>query len=232
MSGIAQFLSNRGVAELRSWCENGYKEIKRWDNTYSEWLAVPKSNRVTTVKPSGSVSLLCGSTPGVHFPESRFYIRRVRLAKNSDLVEPLRIAGYHIEDAFGDHNTVVVEIPVDSGPGVRSVAEVPMWEQLTLASMLQEVWSDNSVSVTISFDPFHEGHQIEHALKYFQYKLKTVSFLPRVAGGAYPQMPYEEITEEKYLELISNLSEVVFDSEEAAEMTDKYCSGDKCVVNL
>lgn len=48
---------------------------------------------------SGTVSLLAGATPGMHYPESRFYLRRVRLSNNSDLLPALRDAGFHIEDA-------------------------------------------------------------------------------------------------------------------------------------
>lgn len=44
------------------------------------------------------MSLLAGATPGVHFPHSAYYLRRVRLGKTSHLTEPLLRAGYHIED--------------------------------------------------------------------------------------------------------------------------------------
>jgi hypothetical protein len=94
VSGVAQFVTKHGIEELRQWLESGYDTIQDYDNLYSEWLAIPKSIKTTSVKPSGTVSLLAGATPGVHFPESRFYIRRMRLAKNSKLVKPLKKAGY------------------------------------------------------------------------------------------------------------------------------------------
>ena len=83
VSGVAQFITNRGLDEFKSWLNGGYDVIQTWDKQYSDWMAVPRSVKTTSVKPSGTVSLLAGATPGLHYPESRFYIRRVRLSKHS-----------------------------------------------------------------------------------------------------------------------------------------------------
>ncbi|MCK9435076.1 MAG: hypothetical protein M0R32_09735, partial [Candidatus Cloacimonetes bacterium] len=112
MSGVAQFITNKGLSQLKTWCEEGYNTIQYYDQVYSDWLAIPRSIKTTSIKPSGTVSLLAGSTPGMHYPESRFYIRRVRLAINSPLQKPLKKAGYKIEPCVGsEESTVVVEIP-------------------------------------------------------------------------------------------------------------------------
>lgn len=234
ISGVAQFLAKHGVDELRKWCTSGYEVVKLWDNKYSEWFTTPKSIKTTSIKPSGTVSLLNGSTPGMHFPESRFYIRRMRIAKNSELVPQLKKSGYHMEPAFGDEeHTLVVEIPVDAGEGVRVLSDVSMWEQLSLAALLQEVWSDNQVSATITFDPEMEGGQIESAINFFQYKLKGISFLPRVKFGAYKQMPYEEISRVKYNLMLDEISDRKhFVMSEETDRKDAYCDTDKCVINL
>ena len=58
------------------------------------------------------------------------------------------------------------------------------------------------VSCTVTFDPETEGPQLKHALDTFQYQLKGVSFLPRLAKGAYAQMPYEEINEAAYKDMV------------------------------
>ena len=91
-------------------------------------------------------------------------------------------AGYKIEPAFGaEKDTVVVEIPVDVGEGVRTVSEVSMWEQLALAAVAQRYWADNQVSCTVTFDPETEGNQLGHALDVFQYQLKGISFFATLA---------------------------------------------------
>lgn len=247
VSGIAQFLSkydaesssssssSSGVSVLQHWLEEGYATIQKYDSVYSEWFAIPRSIKTTSVKPSGSVSLLAGCTPGVHFPESRFYLRRVRLAKDSRLIQPLVQAGYRVEPCVGDTAaTVVVEIPVDAGQGVRSLSSVSMWEQLSLAALMQQHWADNQVSCTVTFDPVNEAPHIEHALNMFQYRLKGISFLPRVQKGAYPQMPYEAIRESVYRDRVNRLKPVSFQNvvlEATDKQQDRFCDGESCSIS-
>lgn len=227
MTGIVQFYSVRGIGDLKKWSKEGYSYIQNLDKIYSEWLAIPRSIRTTTIKPSGTVSLLAGATPGLHYPESKFYIRRIRISENSPLVEEAKNAGYHVEKDFFSANTEVISFPIEIKEDVRSAKDVTIWEQLSLAALMQEVWSDNAVSVTVTFDPETEGDQIERALDYYQYKLKAVSFLPR--GGVYKQMPYEEIDEVKYRELVLNLKSLDFQENTDGAGT-KFCDGDTCTI--
>jgi len=230
VSGVAQFITKHGMEDLRKWLEKGYKTIQEWDCTYSDWFAVPKSIKTTSVKPSGTVSLLVGATPGMHYPESRFYIRRMRLSKHSELIEPLKKAGYKIEPAFGsEDSTMVVEVPVDAGEGIRTAAELSIWEQFSLAAFLQRHWADNQVSCTATFDPETESAELPHVLNYFQYKLKGISLLPRANGGVYRQMPYEAITEQDYNSKVKKLGYLSFAGIEGEQAeVDKFCNNDVC----
>ena len=232
VSGVAQFITKNGMGELQNWLETGYDTIQKWDNQYSDWFAVPKSIKTTSVKPSGTVSLLVGATPGMHYPESRFYIRRMRLSKHSELLEPLKKANYKLEPAFGSEDTtMVVEVPVDVGEGIRTAAELSIWEQFSLAAFLQRHWADNQVSCTATFDPETESDQLPHVLNYFQYKLKGISLLPRHELGAYKQMPYEAITEKEYNTMVGKLGKLSFGviKNEEADV-DKFCNNDVCEV--
>jgi adenosylcobalamin-dependent ribonucleoside-triphosphate reductase len=230
VSGVAQFITKNGMEELRKWLEKGYRTIQEWDKQYSDWFAVPKSIKTTSVKPSGTVSLLVGATPGMHYPESRFYIRRMRLSKHSELIEPLKKAGYKIEPAFGsEDSTMVVEVPVDVGEGIRTAAELSIWEQFSLAAFLQRHWADNQVSCTATFDPETESDELPHVLNYFQYRLKGISLLPRHPLGAYKQMPYETITEKEYNKQVKKLRYLSFVGVEGEEAEiDKFCNNDVC----
>lgn len=234
ISGIAQFISDRGLDELKHWCQEGYTCIERYDMVYSDWFAIPRSIKKTSVKPSGTVSLLAGATPGIHFPENEFYIRRVRLALTSDLIAPLEKAGYTVEPCFGSEDTTaVVEIPihVQSKNTLRTVKQVSIWEQLAIAAFMQRYWADNQVSATITFRK-EEADQIVHALNVYQYQLKGVSFLPLLeTGGAYKQMPYEAIDEQTYLRMKAVIKPLVFTriSNEQAEI-ERFCTNDKCVM--
>ena len=232
VSGIAQFITKHGLEELKVWLEKGYDIIQEWDCMYSDWFAIPKSIKTTSVKPSGTVSLLVGATPGMHYPESRFYIRRMRLSIHSELIEPLKKAGYKIEPAFGSENsTMVVEVPVDAGEGIRTAAELSIWEQFSLAAFLQRHWADNQVSCTATFDPETEANELPHVLNYFQYRLKGISLLPRKNGGAYKQMPYEAINEKEYNKQVKKLGYLSFVGIEGEEAEiDKFCNTDVCEI--
>jgi len=234
VSGVAQFITKHGMETLRNWLEDGYDEIQRLDEVYSDFFAIPKSIKTTSVKPSGTVSLLVGATPGMHYPESRFYIRRMRLSKHSELIEPLKKAGYKIEPAFGSEDTtMVVEVPVDVGEGIRTAAELSIWEQFSLAAFLQRHWADNQVSCTATFNPETEADELPHVLKYFQYRLKGISLLPRHPLGAYKQMPYEAIDEKTYnkeVEKLTRLSFVGVEGEKAE--VDKFCNNDVCEIDF
>ena len=232
VSGVAQFITNRGLGTLKDWLNDGYDVIQKWDNQYSDWFAVPKSIKTTSVKPSGTVSLLAGATPGLHYPESRFYIRRIRLSKHSELLEPLQKAGYKVEPAFGSEDTtMVVEVPVDVGEGIRTAAELSIWEQFGLAAFLQRHWADNQVSCTVTFNPETEANQIAPCLNYYQYHLKGISLLPRHDWGAYPQMPYEAIDEKTYEKEVKKLGKLSFGviKNEEADI-DKFCNNDSCEI--
>lgn len=235
-SGIQQFVAARGIAELIDWSHEGYHTVQYYDEVYSEWFKIPRSIKTTSIKPSGTISLLAGATPGMHWPEAKQYIRRMRLSIHSDLIEPLLAAGYTVEPCIGsEDSTVVVEVPVQIEEDVRTVAQVSMWEQLSMAAVLQEVWADNQVSCTVTFNPATEGGQIAHALDYFQYRLKGVSFLPRPdlfsdAKSPYAQMPYETITPERYTELAAQLRPVSFQGTHEAAEAEKFCSNDTCVI--
>ena len=234
MSGIAQFVANQGIGTLQSWMDKGYQHIQNLDKEYSDWMAIPRSIKTTSIKPSGTVSLLAGATPGIHFPESRYYIRRMRLGIDSALVPALEKAGYKLEPAFGsEKSTLVVEIPVDIGEGVRTLDKVSMWEQLSLAALAQKYWADNQVSCTVTFDPETEGPQIANALDIFQYQLKGISFLPRLEVGAYSQMPYESIDEATYQAIKESLGKLTFGRIRGEEVViERFCDNDVCELDF
>lgn len=240
MSGIAQFLSKFDLHTLKEWSQRGYKFIQSFDAMLSAHFNVNRSIKSTCIKPSGTVSLLAGATPGLHFPESQYYIRRVRFSRNSDLYEPLIKAGYKVEpDAYSkDKQGMVVEIPVCVGSNVRTIKEVSMWEQLELAAFLQEHWADNQVSCTVQFDQETEGRMLPHALSFFQYRLKGISFLPKLKPDqhVYTQLPYEEITEERYNELLDGIKPLGVERSPEKEGMDpkaeNFCDGDKCLAQF
>lgn len=224
-SGIIQNFQKIGKRQHFDWCEKGYDYLRNLDGMYSDWLCIPRSIKVTTVKPSGSVSLLPGATPGVHYPHSEYYFRTIRFASNSNLIKILKKAGYRIEDDKYSPDTQVVYFPVHEKYFDRSKKDVSMWEQLENTAQMQQWWSDNGVSATISFKP-EEAEDIKHALQLYETRLKAISFLPLEDHG-YEQAPYQEITKEQYEEYISKLSKIKWKDVEH-ETTDMFCDTDTC----
>lgn len=227
MSGIVQAMTKLGKRRFFDWCDSGYMYLRKLDDQYSNWLCIPKSIKMSTVKPSGSVSLLNGSTPGVHFPHSKYYYRVVRLASNSPILKSLEQAGYYTVEIPNEPNTTAVYFPVKEDHFDRAKENVTLWEQLELAAQMQYWWCDNSVSITVTFKP-EEADDIPRALELYETRLKSVSFLP-LDSSCYEHAPYQSISEEEYNRAIEKIKDVNL-SNVLNEKIEKFCDGDTCEV--
>lgn len=226
MSGIHQAVQKIGFSTFIDWCGAGYSYINKLDQIYSDWLCVPTSIKKTSVKPSGSVSLLAGATPGIHAPESQYYNRLVRFDTTSPLLTTLYKANYRCEIIENEPNTTAVFFPTEEKYFERAKKDISMWEQFELAAQLQAIWADNQVSITITFQP-HEVKDIPRALEFYSSKLKAVSLLPLSTHG-HKYAPLQAITKDEYEAAIANLKPVVF-SGNTNEVAEKFCDNDGCV---
>jgi adenosylcobalamin-dependent ribonucleoside-triphosphate reductase len=226
-SGVVQAFTKHGRRQMYGWCDDAYKYVNELDEEYSNWLCIPKSVRTTSIKPSGTVSLLNGSTPGIHFPESEYYIRRVRFSTDSEVLARLEKAGYNIEEDSYSPNTMVVDFPVHEPYFIKGKKDVSMWEQLEIAAQYQYYWADNSVSVTVTFTDA-EAPQLKDALEMYETRLKAVSFL-RYEQTGYKQAPYEPITKKEFEEMNKKITPIQRMDTNGGNGT-KYCDGDGCVL--
>jgi len=230
MSGIVEAVTKFGRRTfLKEFADVGYNTIRELDAKYSDWLAVPRSIKVTSVKPSGTVSLLPGVTPGVHFPHSEYYYRTIRISRTNPLLKTLEAGGYRIEDDVVDAlgKTAVVYFPVHEKNFDRSKDDVTMWEQLELVAAMQQYWADNQVSATVTFD-HEERLDIKYALELYETRLKSISFLPLEDHG-YAQAPYITITKEEY-EFASAQITPLRITADRHDTVDAYCDGDRCEI--
>lgn len=236
MSGIANFADIHGLPTLSKWMDEGYAVVKKYDETYSEWLGVRESIKTTTVKPSGTVSILAGESPGVHWtPGGKFFLRAIRFSNTDPMLPLFKMANYTVEPASeSPDSTSVVFFPVKSD-AERAERDVSIYEKMALAATAQKWWSDNSVSVTITFDPETEAKDVGSVLHMYDGQLKTVSFLPS-GNHVYPQMPYTQITEDQYNEYAMKLFEIdlagVYAGMAADAIGDSYCTTDACEVKF
>ena len=236
ISGVANFADNKGLHILRDWMDEGYAVVKGYDQTYSEWLGIRESIKMTTVKPSGTVSILAGESPGVHWTAGgKFFLRAIRFANNDPMLPLFKMAQYRIEPASeSPETTSVVFFPIKSDAS-RSEKDVSIYEKMALAAQAQRYWSDNSVSVTVTFDVEKESEAVGTALHMYDGQLKTVSFLP-MGNHVYPQMPYTQITETEYDEYAMRLFPIDFTGVYAGMASDAigeaYCTTDACEIKL
>lgn len=195
--------------EQLAWLSPAYENLRKFDEKWSRDHDIPKSIRLTTVQPSGTLSLLPGVTPGVHPAYARYYIRRVRFGAADPLVDACRRRGYKVVADIGidgreDHTRWVVEFPCESPDGAVLAADMTAIEQLEWVKRMQGEWADNAVSVTVYYRK-EELQSIKDWLteNYDKY-VKSVSFLLH-SDHNFPLPPYEEITKEAYEKMVAKV---------------------------
>jgi len=211
VTGICQSLNKL------EWLDECYIELRRFDKEWSKQRGWLRSIKLTVVKPSGTLSLLAGATPGVHPAYSAFYIRRVRMSSEDKLVRACREAGYHTEyarnfDDSEDRTTMIVSFPCKTPDGAILAKDMDIIKQLDMVVKLQSIWADNAVSVTAYYEP-SELKVLKGWLKEnYDKSIKSVSFLLRSLHG-FKQAPYEEITEEQYVKLAAMVKPIRIEDE-------------------
>ena len=229
MSGVQQ-----ATAEQNSWLSDTYEYLREFDKEYSADHGFPESIKLTTVKPSGTLSLLPGITPGIHPGFARFMKRRIQIAAHHELVETCRQSGYPVEylqniDGTENYNTVVVTFPYSYPEGTRLAADMSAIDQLKEIRRMQTVWSDNSVSCTVYYKA-EELPQIKNYLKcHYMDTIKTVSFMLHKESG-FKQKPFEEITEEDYNELVSKVKPINRIIDQLEMSTESECDTGACPI--
>lgn len=212
-----------------------YKALLDEDEKVSMEYNVPKSVKLTTIKPSGTLSLLGDVSPGIHPYYSKYYIRRVRFSSSDPLVEKLIKAGHHVEpqillDGSIDNNTIVVDFYKKAPDGVPTADSFSMLDQLEVLKKAQKYWSDNSVSVTV----YYRENELETLKEWVRDNLKeikTVSFL-KFFGHGFKQAPLEAITKEEYESKIKNIKPLDLEEiDENYDLIDSFeCEGGSCPI--
>ncbi len=228
LDGVAQFLGKRDMGDLISWCDLGYRYLRNLDRQVSEIAGVPESIKMTTIKPSGTISLLSGASSGAHLVLAPFMIKRVRIPNVREaLIESLRKSGVPNEKAIVEKHTTVFEFPYNFNGGTLSYAntEYPLQKQIEIAEALQKWWADNSISLTAIIPKGTSKSEIVEIIK--EANLKTVSFLPENTDF-YKQLPLEVVAEKRVLPTV----EINYNNTKSFEAAgESFCSGDVCEIS-
>ena len=212
------------------WLDECYKELRKFDKEWSKQRGWSRSIKLTTIKPSGTLSLLGGATPGIHPAYSKYYIRRVRMASNDTLVQFCRDLGYPTEyvlnfDGTENHDTVVVEFPCETPEGSIFASDMGVIKQLETVKKLQNIWSDNAVSVTAYYTEDELPELKKWLEQNYENSIKSVSFLLRQKHG-FKQAPYEEIDKETYEKIKSKVKPLK--SVDSNKLGDSSLDGLEC----
>lgn len=220
--------------EQKGWLSDCYEYLRAFDCEYSDDHGFNRSIKLTTVKPSGTLSLLPGVVPGAHPGYSQYMFRRIRIAAEHNLVEVCRSKGYPIEyqrnfDGSEDYNTVVVTFPFAYPVGTRLAKDMTAIDQLNVMKELQVNWSDNSVSCTIYYRKEEIPAIREYLEKNYKTNHKSLSFLLHSDHG-FHQAPYEEVTKEQYDDLVAKTSIIDSITETIELDTSSECAGGACPI--
>ena len=217
----------------RKWLKTGYEHLREYDKQYSEEHEFPISVKLTTCKPSGTLSLLPGVTPGCHPGYAQYMVRRIAMDSNHPLVAVCREHGYDIEyrlnfDGSQDYSTVLVSFPFAFPDGTLLAKDMTALQQLKVVKEIQQNWSDNSVSCTVYYRKDELPDIKKYLMKHFATSHKTLSFLLHADHG-FKQAPYEEITKEQYDDLVAKttLITAIVDGQIGV---DDDCAGGVCPV--
>ena len=231
VTGICQGLDDNKI----EWLSDCYEALKKYDKKWSKERGWPESIKLTTVKPSGTLSLLAGSTPGIHPAYSQHYIRRVRMSSQDALVETCKSMGYHVEfvknfDGTLNRDTVIVEFPCESGKNAKLTKDMKAVNQLDLIKKIQSDWSDNAVSCTVYYKKEELGEIKDWLRKHYKNNIKSVSFLLHNDHG-FDQAPYEEIDENTYNKISSKVKGISsLQISKGNVLQDLECEGGACPI--
>jgi hypothetical protein len=231
--GVTGYL--QATEEQRQWLPELYTYLREYDKQYSLAHDWPESIKLTTCKPSGTLSLLAGVTPGVHPGIYQRFIRRVRVASGSPLVQQCRDHGYPVEfqkafDGSDDRNTMVVSFPCSYPEGTTLAKDTAAVDQLEAVARVQRDWSDNAVSCTVYYRPEELPAIKEWLKKNYSTCLKTVSFLLHQDHG-FIQAPYEEIDLDAYLKMMGSCKPFASESISTDELMDSLeCTTGACPI--
>jgi len=209
----------------------------------AELIGINKAARVTTVKPSGTSSLVLGTSSGIHAWHNDFYIRRIRVGKNEAIYSYL--AANHPElvedDFFKPTIQAVISVPQKAPVGsiLRTENVIDMLER---TKKFNVEWvkkghrkgaNTNNVSATVSIQE-NEWEQVGQWMWNNKDTFNGLSVLPYF-GGTYKQAPFEDITEEQFHEMSQHLhnidlSKIIEFSDETALMDQAACAGGACEI--
>lgn len=188
------------------------EEVLKINREYSKRFGINPSTCTTCTKPSGTVSQMVDSASGIHPRYAPYYIRRIRISTTDDLFKMLKEQGMKFHPEVGqtleNMTTAVLEFPVKAPDGAVFKDQITALEQLEYWKKVKTNYTEHNPSVTIYVGD-DEWFQVGNWVSDNWDIIGGVSFLPRT-NHVYKLAPYEEITKEKYEELVTGFPKISF----------------------
>jgi ribonucleoside-triphosphate reductase (thioredoxin) len=237
LTGICDhYLLGKNSPDLGKWLEEMKDVAIKTNKKWATKLGINQSAAITCVKPSGTVSQLVDSASGIHPRFSEHYIRRVRSDKKDPLAQYMSEVGFPVEQDLMSQASLVFSFPSKSPEGCTTVKQVGAMEQLKLWKAYQDHWCEHKPSITV----YYTDDEFLEVAQWIWDNFDTVSGISLLpySDHVYQQAPYEDITKEKYEELLKAMPvDVNWDDLENFEKEDNTtgsqelaCVGGACEI--
>ena len=237
LTGICDhYLLGKNSPDLGKWLEEMKDVAIKTNKKWATKLGINQSAAITCVKPSGTVSQLVDSASGIHPRFSEHYIRRVRSDKKDPLAQYMSEVGFPVEQDLMSQASLVFSFPSKSPEGCTTVKQVGAMEQLKLWKAYQDYWCEHKPSITV----YYTDDEFLEVAQWIWDNFDTVSGISLLpySDHVYQQAPYEDITKEKYEELLKAMPvDVNWDDLENFEKEDNTtgsqelaCVGGACEI--
>jgi len=219
------------------------KMVKEENERVAGLIKINKSARTTTVKPSGTSSLVLGTSSGIHAWHNDYYLRRIRVGKNESIYSYLAINHPELieDEYFRPHDTAVITIP-QRAPEGSIVRHESVFQMLERVKKVSQEWikpghrngqNTHNVSATVSIKE-DEWELVGEWMWNNRDFYNGLSVLP-YNGGTYTQAPFEDCTKEDFERLVKSLTDV--DLTKVIELQDNTdlrgeaaCAGGACEI--
>jgi len=229
-----EVLANPYNPELPTMLEGLRGHAVLTNQKWSEKLGIPQAAAITCVKPSGTVSQLVNSASGIHARYANFYIRRIRGDVKDPMSQFLIEQGVPHEIDQTNPGAYVFSFPQRSPAGARTESTSTVYEDLDRWAVYQEHWCEHKPSITVHYQDDDWFGMLQWMWDNFD-SISGIAVLPK-DNHVYPQAPYEEITEEKYMELVQDMPDIDWtlfreEQDNTIGSQELACSGGVCEVN-
>ena len=216
-----------------------YNQIQTYVFDYCEELGINQPLLTTTIKPSGTLSLLPTVSSGIDYSFSPYYVRRVRISADDPLYKALLFKGYKLKPEVGSTvetaTVFVAEFPVKAPDGITKQDSTALM-QLENYKQFMENFVDHNVSTTVTVKE-HEWDEVEQWIWDNWDNYVGLALLPDT-GGNYQLLPYEAISEEEYNIMLAELPESISVEDIAKfeniskeyEILDQSCASGSCPI--